>query len=71
MAKGAWLPLILGETHQADADYLDTCRTIRNSVEYDYVGGATLDDAEELIRFVEELKTKVLEWLREKHRVLA
>lgn len=61
------LPLILGAKHKADADYLDTCRTKRNAVEYDYVGGATEADADELIDFTEALEQEVLKWLRDRH----
>ena len=50
------LPLILGTDHKADSDYLDTCRTKRNTVEYDCVGGATAADADELIEFAESWK---------------
>jgi uncharacterized protein (UPF0332 family) len=65
------LPLILGDTHKQDASYLDACRNKRNSVEYDSVGGATADDVEELISFVEELREEVLKWMRKKHSELA
>ncbi|MEW6387076.1 MAG: hypothetical protein AB1491_06135 [Thermodesulfobacteriota bacterium] len=61
------LPLILGPEYRADADYLDTCRKKRNIVEYDYVGGATDDEASELAAYVLELREKVLNWLREIH----
>ncbi len=57
------LPLILGEDRKADADYLDACRTKRNTVEYSSVGSATRADADELIEFVESLKRDVMEWL--------
>ncbi len=50
------LPLILGDGYRKDAAYLDTCRTKRNQVEYDFVGGATHDDAVELIEYARELK---------------
>jgi hypothetical protein len=60
------LPLILGETRKADADYLDACRIKRNAVEYDDVGGATDSEADELIEFVRELEKDVLEWLKKK-----
>ena len=60
------LPHIL-PGRQADADYLDGCRQKRNKVEYDYVDGASREDAEELIRFCEELRAEVLEWLKAKH----
>lgn len=61
------LPLILGQEHRADADYLETCRKKRNIVEYDYVGGATEDEASELAAYVLELREKVVTWLKENH----
>lgn len=65
------LPLILGKERNADAIYLDSCRSKRNIVEYDYVGGVTEHDADELIEFVKELKTDVLDWLNKNHPELA
>jgi len=35
------MPLILGDSRKDDANYLDACRIKRNTVEYDYVGGAS------------------------------
>jgi uncharacterized protein (UPF0332 family) len=61
------LPLILGDKRKADADYLDACRTKRNTVEYDYVGGVTGSEADELIEFVRELEKDVLAWIKSKH----
>lgn len=61
------IPLIMGEAYQDDARYLEACRTKRNTVEYDYVGAATTDDAEELIHFVKDFRECVLDWLRTKH----
>ena len=61
------LPLILGNNHETDAKYLDTCRNKRNVVEYDYVGGVTEEDVDELIAFVKELREEVIQWLRENH----
>ena len=58
------MPLILGAERKSDAEYLETCRKKRNIVEYDYVGGATEDDVNELIAFVKELKDQVLRWLK-------
>jgi hypothetical protein len=59
--------LILGNHHEADAKYLDTCRNKRNVVEYDYVGGVSEDDVDELIGFVKELREKVIQWLKANH----
>lgn len=61
------LPFILGDNRKPDAEYLDACRAKRNTVEYDYVGGATASDADELIEFVRELEKDVLKWLKEQH----
>ena len=36
------------------ADYLDACRAKRNTVEYDRAGGATRQDAKELVQSVME-----------------
>lgn len=65
------LPHILGEHRQGDADYLDGCRQKRNTVEYDYVGGASKAEAGELIAFGRELQNEVGAWLKEKHPRLA
>ena len=50
----AALPLILGERHKDNANYLDTCRTKRNTAEYDRAGVTTEEDAGELIGFVRD-----------------
>ena len=64
------MPLVLGAERKEDAKYLDACRKKRNIVEYDYVGGATADDANELIAFVRDLREEVLTWLKENHSEL-
>jgi hypothetical protein len=61
------MPLVLGVGKRTEAVYLDSCRIKRNTVEYDYVGGASDSDANELIAFVEELRLEVLEWLVREH----
>lgn len=65
------LPLILGAVRKNDADYLDACRVKRNTVEYDYAGGATDADAEELIEFARSLQADVIHWLKRHHPELA
>lgn len=57
------LPLILGAGKEADANYLDRCRSVRNTVEYDQAGRTTVADVEELISFVEELEFESRQWL--------
>jgi hypothetical protein len=61
------LPLILGDAKKADADYLDSCRIKRNTVEYDMAGRTSSEEAKELIDFCNELRKDVLDWLRKNH----
>jgi hypothetical protein len=61
------LPLILGSKRNADANYLDTCRVKRNTVEYDRIGATSDGEVLELIEFVEELRADVLVWLKKSH----
>lgn len=61
------LPAILGKERKGDAEYLDTCRSKRNIVEYDYVGAVTENDANELIEFAKELRNDVMKWLKDHH----
>ncbi len=60
-------PAIRGNELQTDAEYLETCRKKRNIVEYDYVGGVTITEANELISFVDELWERVILWLKAQH----
>jgi len=59
----ATLPHIGNLRTKADADYLNTCRRKRNTVEYDYSGGATDKDADELIAFTKEFRDDLIHWL--------
>ncbi len=61
------LPFILGTERKIDANYLDACRSKRNIVEYDYIGGVTEKDADELIDFVKGFKDEVEMWLEREH----
>jgi hypothetical protein len=61
------LPLILGDSRKGDADYLDTCRTKRNIVEYDQIGVVSEAEADELIAFVEEFRGDVQGWLKSRY----
>lgn len=65
------LPLVLGDSRKTDADYLDSCRIKRNTVEYDMAGRTSPEEAKELIEFSKELKEDVLDWLRQNHPQLA
>ena len=60
----------LGSERKEDAAYLDACRMKRNHVEYDYVEGASESEAAELLEFVRELRSDVMEHLRVKYPTL-
>ena len=60
----------LGPERKEDAAYLDACRMKRNHVEYDYVEGASESEAAELLEFVRELRSDVMEHLRVKYPTL-
>lgn len=64
------LPHIGNLRTKADADYLNTCRRKRNTVEYDYSGGATDSDADELIEFTREFLEDATRWLHSSHPTL-
>jgi hypothetical protein len=57
------LPLILGKEHSADAEYLQTCRSRRNQIEYESAGIVSEEDVTELIEFARELRANVVKWL--------
>ncbi len=61
------LPAVLGSRIDEIADYLDACRSRRNTVDYDGIGIATDADVSELIREAEALRAIVLEWLERVH----
>jgi len=65
------LPLIMGPERKDDADYLDSCRSKRNTAEYDSVGCVSTEEARELIAYAAELRQAVAVWLRENHSELA
>lgn len=61
------LPMILGSERQMDADYLDACRVKRNAVEYDRIGTTSVSEVEELINFVDDLRSEVISWLKDNY----
>jgi len=65
------LPEILGQERQADADYLNTCRSKRNGLEYDAAGRVSAAEAKELREFTVELRTTVVGWLGRTHADLS
>jgi|TARA_B100000315_G_scaffold5902_1_gene5911 hypothetical protein len=61
------MSLILGNRKEEDVNYLNTCRIKRNTIEYDYAGGTTHSDADELISFVSDLQDEVFVWIENNH----
>jgi uncharacterized protein (UPF0332 family) len=67
----AALPQVLGPVLSSTADYLDACRSKRNTVDYDGIGVATEADVIELIDEATRLQGTIESWLRENHPDLA
>lgn len=61
------LPFIVGPAQTQRADFLDSCRSLRNQAEYDAAGVATESDVQGLIEETELLHGEVLAWLRQHH----
>ena len=61
------LPLIMGPSQQERADFLDSCRSVRNRIEYDVAGTVREEDVLDLIEEAENLRHDVIGWLRRKH----
>lgn len=64
------LPLILGNKHKDNADYLDACRKKRNETEYDFAGGVSAEEVAELMAFCQELRAEAMAWLKKHHSKL-
>jgi hypothetical protein len=60
----AAMPLVLGDSKTADAEYLDTCRKKRNIVEYERAGSISVTEADELLAFATEFREVVTNWLK-------
>lgn len=62
----ASIPEILGRETKDDADYLQNCRTIRNSAEYDAANEASEESANELVEFAKGFDKTVRTWIKSK-----
>lgn len=63
----AALRAIMGPKADGLADYLDACRSKRNTVDYDGVGVACLSETEELMVEVRGFQDIVRDWLERHH----
>lgn len=61
---------ILGDDRQDDIDYLNLCRTKRNTSAYDRAGVVSPENVAELIKFTIRFRADVLAWLKEHHPAL-
>lgn len=64
------LPEILGRDEQERTDYFDSCRTKRNTADYDYAGMISETEVVEILREADLFKSHVLAWLRANHPTL-
>lgn len=58
---------IMGSQMQSTADYLNTCRAKRNTVDYDGIRIATERDVSDLITETERFRAEVRSWLERSH----
>jgi len=65
------IPEILGHEWQDNAEYLNACRTKRNTLEYDYAGCVTNEEVKELLDFLKGFRKEVKNWLEANHPVLS
>jgi len=56
---------------KATADYFQICRVKRNDSEYDFAGGITLADADELVKFVTQFAVDAEAWISSRHPTLS
>jgi hypothetical protein len=63
----AALPLVVGESAQELAEYLESCSRKRHEVTYESVGGISGGEADELVAAVKELRALVVAWLTRSH----
>ena len=63
------MKIIMGTDYYTLADYFDSCRSKRNITDYDYAGGISDSEAEELIKDAERFLEVTLNWLRKNYTV--
>ena len=63
------MKIIMGTDYYTLADYFDSCRSKRNITDYDYAGGISDSEAEELIKDAERFLEATLNWLRKNYTV--
>lgn len=61
------MKIIMGMDYYKLADYFDSCRTKRNITDYDYAGGISDSEAQELIKEAGRFLEVTLNWLQKNH----
>lgn len=61
------LPELMGKELGEFAVYLDSCRALRNTSDYERVGAVTEADVRELLGEVEQFRARVVDWLSSHH----
>ena len=61
----------LGKSSSRLADYFDTCRRKRNSLDYDTANVTSETEANELLQKAEEFQQRVDAWIKKNHPKLA
>jgi uncharacterized protein (UPF0332 family) len=65
------LPDLIGDDTKSLAAYLDSCRSLRNTSDYDRAGAVSERDVLDLLAEVECLRGRVCEWLQSCHPELS
>jgi uncharacterized protein (UPF0332 family) len=58
---------ILGSDYNELTSYFDSCRAKRNITDYDYAGGISESEAQELIKEAERFLQTTLNWLKKNY----
>jgi len=64
------LPEIMGAQAQVRADYLDNCRSKRNTIDYGRAGAVSAAEVQAILKEVKSFRADVLVWLKAQHPAL-
>lgn len=58
------MKVLMGDDYLKLADYFDSCRSKRNITDYDYAGGISKSEVDEIIKEAEDFQEVILAWLK-------
>jgi len=64
------MKVLMGDNYHKLADYLDSCRSKRNITDYDYAGGISAKEVNEIIEESEKFQKVVIAWLKSNYSTL-